>query len=175
MICPLFNKDKAQWSPIHPVSACSHIHPLSTPFSLSIHLISCIVTREKARRKADQSYIRPAEPEDTTLTPPIYDRHLNLLTRILLQVDISATLLGKVSAPEQVHYIPSAGALTPDYRWHNMMREQCDCAEKAKWQSTWVWNTKKERAMMHRGMIGKGIWNRGKGSSASLLRIEQDE
>ena len=109
LLSPLFNKDIAQLSPIRPVPTCSRIHPLSTLFSLSIHLTSRIVAREKARRKADQSYIRPAKPEDTTLTPPIYDRHPNLLTRILLQVDISATLLGKVSAPEQVRYIPSAG------------------------------------------------------------------
>ena len=64
---------------------------------------------------------------------------------------------------------------SPDYRWHNTVGERCDCAEKAKWQSTWVWNTKKERAMMHRGIRCKGIWNRGKGLSASILRIEQDE
>ena len=71
-------------------------------YLLSIPLInSHIVARERARQKADQSYIRPAKPEDTTLTPLIYDEHPNLFTRILLQVDISATLLGKVSAPNK--------------------------------------------------------------------------
>ena len=34
---------------------------------------------------------------------------------------------------------------------------------------------KKERTMGHRGVIDKGIRNRGKGSSARILRIEQDE
>ena len=57
----------------------------------------------------------------------------------------------------------------------NMMQEWCDCAEKAKWQSMWVWNTKRERTMRHRGATGKGIWDRGKGSSARILRIEWDE
>ena len=110
LLGPLFNKDNTQLSSIHPVPSHPHIHPLSIPFSLSIHLInSRIVAQERARQKANQSYIRPAELEDTNLTPLIYDEHPNLFTRILLQVDISATLLGKVSAPEQVRYIPSAG------------------------------------------------------------------
>ena len=50
LLSPLFNKDKAQLSPIHPVPSHPHIHPLSIPFSLFIHLInSCIVARERAR------------------------------------------------------------------------------------------------------------------------------
>ena len=80
------------------------------PFSLFIHLVSSrIVAQDRARQKTNQSYIRPAEPEDTTPTPPIYNGHPNLFTRILLQVDISVTLLGKVTAPKQVGYIPSVG------------------------------------------------------------------
>ena len=126
-LSPHFNMDNTQLFSIHPVSTGSHNHPLSIPFYLFSHLFSSrIVARERAWQKADQLYIRPADPEDTTPIPPIYDEHPNLFTRILLQVDKSAILLEKS--------LPWTSAL------HTVCRRTVAHILEVLWWGTGIWN-----------------------------------